>query len=275
MDDEENLSRKIKEFYKAINELERQLIKIKCDDVFLKNIFYKAEYEANNEDIGKDIHYARVQLGLAKALDFWVKSADMTSVDKWIDRVVSVAHEIILLGAQPKTFTEEECWPHHAPLGRKHEDGACFFGTIPLAVPRFSASPPSVLRSNRFSFDGLISSIALSNTIIYRIIGKDGNAKGNWWLADEPKDLKNWRSESAVLEGWNDGKRGVRLTVLKPLMSWQGKAASQERPTEEALLSVKDHLHYLRGGGDQIWLDLSQFKENFDFNLDYKDKPWG
>ena len=109
--------------------------------------------------------------------------------------------------------------------------------------------------AHALSFSGKIDPTFPLNTgdKIYRIIEKNKNKKGNWWLENKPISKTTWRSDSAVSEQWNKGTDCVEVTLNKKLIVWRGIAASQAVPMSPSKC-------YLKGGEYQLWLDPNELQ---------------
>ncbi|WEY38567.1 hypothetical protein [Paraburkholderia sp. SUR17] len=81
-----------------------------------------------------------------------------------------------------------------------------------------------------------------------------------WGVGLPPKDAKEWRTKSAVLDSWNGN--GFLVVVHLPddlathipeAKAWYGKIAEQ--------FGTKSPVQYLEGGGDQVIADLGDLSE--------------
>jgi hypothetical protein len=80
---------------------------------------------------------------------------------------------------------------------------------------------------------------------IYRIIDSNSNPAGGYWARELPAGKDAWRSDYAVLEGWNKNGQYVEHVVGRDgLKVWEGAAAGQ---------NIGNGTHF-SGGGVQIWM---------------------
>lgn len=198
-------------------------------------ILLQGIHDFHNKNI---FHYAEIQLGLAKCLDFKISDEKMSALQQQINKVVILAYKILQIHIN-------QCKQHH-------EDGACLIGGISYirVNTNLSYQGCSTLPiAHALNFSGKIDPIILpAGTKIYRIIGK--NKKGHWWLENKPLSKTIWRSESAVSEQWNNGKQCIEIELKGKLSVWRGIAASQAVPMSPSNC-------YLKGGAYQLWLDPS------------------
>lgn len=190
-----------------------------------------------NENI---FHYAEVQLGLAKALDFLI-GADyqQTNVLAHVSNIINLAYQITYI--------------HVKKCSSLHEDGACLTGYMNHArvFSDFTFNKwPKLPLVQAINFSGkIIPEILPANTIIYRVFNSaiTNSKKGNWWFENKPTTKKNWRSDYAVPSAWNNGTNYVQYTLDDKLLVWKGIAASQAVPNNNC---------YLTGGNYQLWVDI-------------------
>lgn len=206
----------------------------------LKGIF---QFYKENQNLF--FQYTQLQLGLARFLDF---NLNATPFIDQLNLISTLAWKII----------QNSCG--------QHEDGACVIESI--AYTRVSSNIkhpvwPELPLAHALSFNSPVKPVTLSkDTIIYRIIGKNGHQEGHWWLESKPNSRRQWRSDFAVLTAWNQGTQCVFATVNEELNVWRGETASQA-------VYPSDTNCYLKGSGIQIWLDPTDRK------LGINDmKPW-
>lgn len=228
-----------KENMKLIEELEKE-DSYKNAFEYLDGIYkYYIKTRDNQDNI---FHYAEVQLGLAKSLDFLLPydhSNNRHSVNVQMKNVVSLAYQIFQL--------------HINQCVLDHEDGACLVGGLNYArLNRGSVkfkTWPKLPMVHALNFSGKTTPHILSaGTIVYRVIDDKINWQGHWWLEIKPKNLKSWRSESAVSKQWNKGRYCAEIIIEDDIYCWKGMAATQAVPKSKA------HC-YLPGGEYQLWLD--------------------
>lgn len=190
-----------------------------------------------NENI---FHYAEVQLGLAKALDFLIGVGyqNNSKVSLCVSNIVNLSYQITSI--------------HVKRCSLSHEDGACLTGYMNHArvFSDFTFNKwPKLPLVQAINFSGkILPEILPANTIIYRVFNRviTNSKNGNWWFESKPSTKKSWRSNYAVPSAWNKGTDCIQYTLEDKLLVWKGMAASQAVPNNNC---------YLMGGNYQLWID--------------------
>lgn len=141
--------------------------------------------------------------------------------------------------------------------GGQHQNSACaqfkpfshFLTATEITKPGMPNLP--IRHANCFATQPVEKTLRKGDKI-YRVVGKNESAFGNWWTSDKPKDRENWRSDYAVLKYWNKGFDVWELKLPDDIDVWSGQTASQH------VFDECDGTHHgciLKGGKNQYWID--------------------
>jgi hypothetical protein len=100
-------------------------------------------------------------------------------------------------------------------------------------------------------------------TKLYRFIDSERGKGGSYWILEKdlPKTEAEWRSKSAVKNGWNGDGAVAEYEVGKDgLNVWRGPAAMQKSDVDGYVLD---------GGGEQIWVPRGTIEPST-----VKPSPW-
>lgn len=160
---------------------------------------------------------------------------------------VTFEHEARLVEGGPKPKPKKPGWKQN-----KYEDYQHVAGWPDLRLKfEVKRGGKEKIYTAIESFSGTLTAVSLKGPkAIYRVLNPAGTGKArNWWLDTMPKNGREWRENSAVLDNFNPNRKYVRYEIPAgtELKAWRGQAAEQFNAETG---------QFLAGGGIQLFIEF-------------------
>jgi len=220
-----------------------------------------ADYWLASVTTGLNMYFSYFDMG-------WIE--DKEDIDSVIGRL-----DIIAASMLPGLVQQVQGLLRQANCGQ-HEDNACFIAPMTQRVDINKHNNPE-LGNDIGNFVTLPTKKTVrAGTKLYRVVGPNNLVKGAWWALDLPQNKTQWRSRYAVLSEWNTDNFYVEFELKNDEKLWIGPAASQKVWWKDKNGNTKypNTGCILRGGSEQIWIDINHYPDLIPNNLPLKKTGW-